>query len=71
MSNPRPSEHELRGMTVNERLFACGLIDKWDDAARRKNRQDMIAILKDASLSELQASETADAVLNNPKKYGF
>ena len=71
MSNPRPSEHELRGMTVNERLFACGLIDKWDDAVRRKNRQDMIAILKDASLSELQASETADAVLNNPKKYGF
>jgi hypothetical protein len=71
MSIPRPTNKELRGMTVNERLFACGVMDKFDDAARRRSRPEMIEVLRGVALTESQATETADAVLKDPRKYGF
>ena len=71
MSTPRPTDRELGGMTVNERLFACGVLDKWDDAVRRRSRQEMIEVLCSVALTEEQAAQTTDTVLLNPKKYGF
>jgi hypothetical protein len=62
---------ELRGMTVNERLVACGVIDKWDAAAVRRSRADMIAVLRSVEMTEEQAAWTTDAVLKAPSKYGF
>jgi hypothetical protein len=71
MSIPRPTDQELGGMTVNERLVMCGVIDKWDDAVRRRSRAEMIAVLRGVAMTEDQATQTSDAVLQNPKKYGF
>lgn len=71
MSTRRPTDEELGGMTVNERLFARGLIEKWDDAIRRRSRSEMIEVLRAIALTENQATQTADAVLKNPQAYGF
>ena len=71
MSDTRPSDQELRGMTVNERLVACGLLDRWDDAVNKRNKEDMITVLLDVALTEFQAKNTAEAVIQNPKTYGF
>ena len=62
---------ELRGMTVNERLAVCGVISKWDDAARRRNRAEMIAVLRTVEMSDEEAVWTTDSVLKDPVKYGF
>ena len=58
-------------MTVNERLVMCGVIEKWDDAVRRRSRAEMISVLRGVAMTEHQAIQTSDAVLQNPKKYGF
>jgi hypothetical protein len=71
MSESRPTAQELGGMTVNERLVACGALDEWDQAVRRRDRDRMITVLRDVALSGEQAQQTADAVLRDPKRYGF
>jgi hypothetical protein len=71
MATTRPSDEQLRGMTVNERLFACGLLDAWDEYARRRDRSQMIALLLRAAIDREQAELTTDAVINNPAMYGF
>jgi hypothetical protein len=58
-------------MTVNERLFACGLMERWDAAVRSREREKMIAVLGEAGLPQAEAVRTSDAVLANPAKYGF
>jgi len=52
MSFQRPTDRELSGMTVNERLFVCGKLDKWEDAVRKEKREEAIAILRDVALTE-------------------
>ncbi len=58
-------------MTVNERLSACGMFSQWDAAVAARDRDQMIAVLRSVALSETQAAQTTDAVLKDPKKYGF
>ncbi|HEY0862559.1 MAG TPA: hypothetical protein VGD97_00510 [Lacunisphaera sp.] len=58
-------------MTVNERLFACGLIDRWDAAVRERKREEMISVLGQVALTQEQAAWTTDTVLADPAKYGF
>ncbi|WP_277784890.1 hypothetical protein [Caulobacter segnis] len=58
---------DLSGMTVNERLFTCGLIDAFDQAAKRRDRESMVALLSEVEVG----SETADTILRDPKKYGY
>jgi hypothetical protein len=58
-------------MTVNERLVVCGLIDQWDQAVRRRDRDAMITVLREVALSDEQAQQTTDAVLRDPQRYGF
>ncbi|TPK91005.1 hypothetical protein [Mesorhizobium sp. B2-4-17] len=60
---------ELAGMTVNERLFHVGILDRWDAAARRRDRNMMIALLEQVEVSEPHL--TVNAVLANPKMYGY
>ncbi len=67
----KPSETELEGMTVNERLFAMGLLDQWDEATKARDRGTMILILSQCAMSRKQCDETTDAVLKNPSKYGY
>jgi hypothetical protein len=71
MNTERPTEQELRGMTVNERLVACGVIDKWDAAVLKRKREAMSAILKSVAMTDDQTASTTDAVLKNPAMYGF
>ena len=66
----RPSDRELSGMTVNERMFACGLLDRWDAAKRERKRDVMIALLCEVALTKEEATWTTDTVLANPAKYG-
>jgi hypothetical protein len=67
-----PKSHRsnrLAGMTVNERLFELGLVDMWNLAARARDRDAMIRLIKQCEVET--AERTVDAILNNPKKYGF
>ena len=66
-----PSKEELKGMTVNERLFSCELFDEWDMAVKNRNKKEMINILTKVELTQEQAIETTTTVLENPEKYGF
>ena len=71
MSENRPTDQELSGMTVNERLLACGLLSRWDAVAKRRSREEMIDVLREVALSEAAAAQTTDTVLKNPATYGF
>lgn len=68
MNEPRQGYGE---MTVNERLFAAGLIQQFDAAISSGDREGAIEILLRAALSGVSAGETVDAVLANPEKYGY
>jgi hypothetical protein len=57
------------GMTVNERLLEAKMLDQWDAAARRRDREMMISILTNVEVPEPEL--TVDAILSNPKKFGF
>jgi|JI10StandDraft_1071094.scaffolds.fasta_scaffold107959_3 hypothetical protein len=61
----------LSGMTVNERLFALGLVDEFDAAARRRSRDEMVALLRRAELSDNDAAASADAILADPARFGY
>jgi hypothetical protein len=61
----------LAGMTVNERLFHCGLTKAFDSAVLARQHSELVRILLAAEFSETQAKETAAAVLENPKLYGY
>lgn len=71
MSRPRPLNEELQGMTVNKRLCACGLLDAFDDEARRRDQAAMIELLMQAAATQEQAEGTVATTLSNPEKYGF
>ena len=58
-------------MTTNERLFTGGLLDEWDAAAKSRDRNSMIEILKRVEFTHDEAASIADRVLANPEKYGF
>ena len=62
---------EYAGMTVNERLFTAGLLDTFGDAARRRDRGEMLRLLEAVELDVGNATRTADLILANPRKYGF
>lgn len=71
MTIQRPTDQELRGMTVNERLVMCGLMHRWDEAVRKRNREEIVAVLRAVAMTDEQAVQTADTVLKNPQRYGF
>jgi len=65
------SEKRYSGMTVNERLFHAGLLDNFDIAAKNRDQKAMMDILSKVELSESQAKETTDTIIDNPSKYGY
>jgi hypothetical protein len=67
----RPSDHELSGMTVNERLTACDLFPRWDAAAISRNKEEMVALLSQVAITRDEAFRIVDAILADPHKYGF
>lgn len=52
----------FRGLTVNERLFAAGLLEEWDAAIRTSDRDRLIEILTKVYLAD-QATQIANKLL--------
>lgn len=65
----QPDTPDFAGMTVNERLFEAGILDQWVNAARRRNRDAMIELLRRVKVASPE--RTADAIISNLQKYGF
>lgn len=60
---------DFAGMTINERLYASGQMGAFGDAARRRDRDVMVAILR--SLEVEDAESSVDTVLADPERYGY
>ncbi len=54
-------ENDLSGMTVNERLFHKGLLDQWTAAARARNRDLMLQLIREVEV--IPPEPTVDSVL--------
>lgn len=52
-------DHNDGGMTVNERLWVSGLMEQFDKAVKKKNRDRVTAILNQVELT----GSNVDAVL--------
>ena len=65
----RPSSEELAGMTANERFFVLNRLDEFDDAKRRRDRDKMIEIYRDAEITG--AERSVDFILAHPERYGL
>lgn len=52
------------GMTTNERLFAAGLLDAFDAAARRRDRSEMVELLLKTFATQNNAESIADQILS-------
>ena len=68
---PQPTSSDLAGMSVNERLFHLGLLNAFDAAVKLRQHSELVHLLVSAQLTESQAIQTATAVLENPKRYGY
>lgn len=43
---------KLKGMTVNERLFVCGLLPAFDEAVKNRDRSRLAEILRQVDVDE-------------------
>jgi hypothetical protein len=64
-------DDNINGMTVNERLVHFSLLAAFDAAVRSGDLDAVIGVLMQAHFSAPQARATAQAVLANPRYYGF
>ena len=70
MSQEGSAKPEYSGMTVNERLFAAGLLEAFDSAVRVRNREGMLEILIKVEMEPEGAARTADRILAHPTQFG-
>ena len=57
---------KYEAMTVNERLFAAGLLEAFDRAAARHDSAELARILKEAALSEADIQGVIEWVAHSP-----
>ncbi|HAW76608.1 MAG TPA: hypothetical protein DCW74_12845 [Alteromonas australica] len=62
---------ELKGVTINERLFALKVTESFDAAIKSKNCKAAIEVLEQCGLSYSSALETVSSIFKNPKRYGY
>jgi hypothetical protein len=67
------ASRKYAGMTMNERLYFAGLVDRWDAAFRSRDREAMLRICALVGIAEgpTGRSRIVDTALANPEKYGF
>lgn len=65
------TEGRFTGMTINERLFECGRLEEFQEAALRRNRPEMVRLLSDLELSIAEVAQIVDAILVDPPRFGF
>jgi hypothetical protein len=58
-------------LSVNERLYTSGLMDKFDAAARLGDRKRMIVLLRQVGLSECDAAFRVNTLLEGHKRLSF
>lgn len=58
-----PDRDDLRGTTLNERLYLRGLLDEFDEALEQRDRERLIEILERVEIREPDAEQTADEIL--------
>lgn len=63
------NQSRYAGMTVNERLFDAGLLEAFDNAARARDRAEVIRLLAKVEVDD--AIQSVDVMLRNPAHYGI
>lgn len=58
------ADEPLAGMTVNERLYARGLFDRFDAARVSRDREALASILIEIEISDVEG--TIDRLLDRP-----
>ena len=58
------TEAVFSGMTVNERLYALGLLDDFDNSCNAKDEKQIREILKKAKVDETSIQQTVDKHIN-------
>jgi hypothetical protein len=66
-----PPETDYSGMTANERMYAAGLLDQFDNAAKSRNRDAMIRILMQVNIPAADAASIANKILAAANQYGY
>ncbi|WP_145928738.1 hypothetical protein OH491_19295 [Termitidicoccus mucosus] len=59
---------DMRGMTINERLFSSGRLAEWDSALKKKDIDALLKILINLSLTEKEARWTIDSILKTKQE---
>ena len=62
---------DLKGMSVNERLFVMKKHEAFNDAIKSKNTKRAIEILELCNLPHSSAVNTTNTILKNPELYGY
>ena len=70
MDTGRQAEPNYAAMSVNERLFASGLLDQFDAAVREGDTERMIECLQRVGIEQEHAAQLAQHVLGHPTRYG-
>ena len=65
LMNKKSEAKNYNGLTVNERLHLAGLLKRFDAAARGRNRDQMIALLRRVALPPNYAAKWVDAMLGD------
>ncbi len=65
MNKKSDSRKNFSGLTVMERLHLAGLLKRFDAAARRRNREKMMLLLKQVALPEHYAAKWVDTMLGD------
>ncbi len=65
------NKKELGGMTINERLFHLNLMDEFDAAVKKRDKQTLVAIYQKMEIDESGALQSIDAIFADPARYGY
>lgn len=57
-------DENMAGMTVNERLFVCGLLPVFDEAVKDRDRERVAEILRQVKVDEPSIKLTISRLIN-------
>jgi hypothetical protein len=59
------NQDDLRGTTLNERLYLRGLLDEFDSALAHRDRERLIELLEEVEIRGSNAEQAVDEVLKH------
>jgi len=60
-----------RSFSVGQHALTGPLLERFQDAAHRRDRDAMLAVLADSGVAEGTARLTVDAIMADPRRFGF